>query len=314
MEQPKFERMLRLIKLMTGNTNLTVEDLAKRLDTTYRSIYRYIDTFKDAGFVVQKVGAGIYQLVSVNRRVPDLTKIVYFSDEEASVISKLIEGLDNTNTLKQNIARKLANVYASAPVTDFIDRKSNAQNVRDLSDAIKDHKQVILRGYKSSHSNTTADRHIEPFGFTTNHIHVWGYDLRDFKCKMFGISRIGEVDILEQKWEYQKEHKKDAIDIFHMPGDKKIKIVLELGHLAHNLLLEEFPLSEPYITKSGPRKWILSTKVSALQGVGRFVIGLADDIKIIDAPELVEYLKGYSEKHISKLLKGKKKKKELHNA
>lgn len=308
MEQPKFERMLRLIKLMTGNTNLTVDDLARRLDTTYRSIYRYIDTFKDAGFVVQKVGAGIYQLVSVSRRVPDLTKIVYFSDEEASIISKLIEGLDNTNALKQNIAKKLANVYACAPVTDFIDKKSNAQNVRDLSDAIKDHKRVILRGYKSSHSNTTADRHIEPFGFTTNHIHVWGYDLKDFKCKMFGISRIGEVDILDESWEYQKEHKRDAIDIFHMPGEQRTRVVLELGQMAHNLLLEEFPLADKYVKKSGPKKWILDTKVSALQGVGRFVIGLADDIRIVDAPELVKYLEDFSNRHVSTLIGSNKKK------
>lgn len=303
MEQPKFERMLRLIKLLTGNTNLTIEDIARRLGTTYRSIYRYIDTFKDAGFVVQKVGAGIYQLVSVNRRVPDLNKIIYFSDEEASVISQLIEGLDNTNALKQNLARKLATVYESAPVTDFIDRKSNAQNIRDLSDAIKSRKQVILRGYKSSHSNTTADRRIEPFAFTTNHIHVWGYDLKDFRCKMFGISRIGEVDILDSSWECEKEHKKDSIDIFHMPGDRKTRVVLELGQLAHNLLLEEFPLAEKYIKKTGPGTWTLDTKVSAMQGIGRFVIGLADDIKIIEGTELKKYLKSFSTNHVKRLLK-----------
>lgn len=303
MDQPKFERMLRLIKLMTGNTNLTIEDIARRLGTTYRSIYRYIDTFKDAGFVVQKVGAGIYQLVSVNRRVPDLNKIIYFSDEEACVISQLIEGLDNTNTLKQNLARKLATVYESAPVTDFIDKKSNAQNIRDLSDAIKERKQVILRGYKSSHSNTIADRKIEPFAFTTNHIHVWGYDLKDFKCKMFGISRIGEVDVLDTSWECEREHKKDSVDIFHMPGERKTRVVLELGQMAHNLLLEEFPLSEKYIKKTGPKTWTLETKVSAMQGIGRFVIGLADDIKIIEGTELRKYLKSFSANHIKRLLK-----------
>lgn len=303
MEQPKFERMLRLIKLMTGNTTLTIEDMAKRLGTTYRSIYRYIDTFRDAGFVVRKVGAGIYQLVSVNRKVPNLDKIIYFSDEEASILSQLIEGLDNTNSLKQNLARKLATVYESAPVTDFIDKKSNAQNIRDLSDAIKAGKQVILRGYKSSHSDTTADRKIEPFAFTTNHIHVWGYDLKDLKCKMFGISRIGEVDILDTSWECEKEHKKDSIDIFHMPGEQKTRVVLELGQLAHNLLLEEFPLAEKFIKKTGPKSWTLDTQVNAMQGIGRFVIGLADDITIIDGAQLKEYLKCYSVNHIEKLLK-----------
>ena len=56
MEQPKIERVLRLMQLLTGNVNYTINDLADKLDTSYRSIYRYLDTFKDAGFVVQKVG------------------------------------------------------------------------------------------------------------------------------------------------------------------------------------------------------------------------------------------------------------------
>ena len=59
MDQPKLERLLRLMKLMTGNVNYTVNDLAERLGTTYRSVYRYIDTFKDAGFVVQNMGGGV---------------------------------------------------------------------------------------------------------------------------------------------------------------------------------------------------------------------------------------------------------------
>ena len=52
MDQPKIERLLRLMKMMTGANRYTVEELAERLDTSYRSIYRYIDTFKEVGFVV----------------------------------------------------------------------------------------------------------------------------------------------------------------------------------------------------------------------------------------------------------------------
>lgn len=55
MEQPKVERTLRLMQLMSGNAYLTVEQLAKRLDTSSRSIYRYIDSFKACGFAVEKV-------------------------------------------------------------------------------------------------------------------------------------------------------------------------------------------------------------------------------------------------------------------
>lgn len=302
MDQPKFERLLRLMKYMTGNTNLTVDDLARQLGTTYRSVYRYIDTFKDAGFVVQKMGAGIYQLVSVSKRVPDLTKIVYFSEEEASVINQLIDGLDNGNTLKQNLRQKLATIYESAPLTDYVEKKSNAQNVRDLSEAIRDQRRVILKGYKSSHSGITSDRQIEPFGFTSNYIHVWGYDLKDSKNKMFGVARIGEVEILDEEWQYKREHHKGEIDLFRMPGEKNIHVKLQLGMKAKNLLVEEYPLAEKEIRKAG-HKWILETDVCSMLGIGRFVVGLADDIKIVDSPELVEYVNGFVKKNIPALTK-----------
>ncbi len=290
------------MKYMTGNTNLTVYDLAKKLETTYRSIYRYIDTFQDAGFVVQKMGAGIYQLVSVNRRVPNLNKIVYFSEEEACVINQLIEGLDNGNTMKQNLRQKLASVYESAPLTDFIDKKSNAQNIRELSNAIRDGKKVILRGYKSSHSGITSDREIEPFGYTNNYIHVWGFDLKDCRNKMFGIARIGDVEILDENWTHTKEHHKQEIDLFHMPGEKTIHVKLLLGLKAKNLLVEEYPLAEKEIRKSG-HKWILETDVCSMLGIGRFVIGLADDIKVVDSPSLIEYINQFAKKNIPALTK-----------
>ena len=53
MEQPRVERVFRLMRLMTGNVYFTVEELAEKLDTSYRSIYRYIDTFKELGFAVE---------------------------------------------------------------------------------------------------------------------------------------------------------------------------------------------------------------------------------------------------------------------
>lgn len=49
MDQPKLDRLLRVMKILTGNTTYSVEDLAERLELSERIIYRYIDTFRDAG-------------------------------------------------------------------------------------------------------------------------------------------------------------------------------------------------------------------------------------------------------------------------
>ena len=62
MDQPKIERLLRLMKMMAGNRNYTIDELAESLGISYRSVYRYIETFKDSGFVVEKLHSNVYRL------------------------------------------------------------------------------------------------------------------------------------------------------------------------------------------------------------------------------------------------------------
>ena len=314
MEQAQVERLLRLMKLLTGNTTYTVEELAEKLDTSYRSIYRYLDTFREAGFAVRKVRSGVYELVATGRRTRDLDRLVYFSDEEAGIINRLIESLDNTNALKQNLHQKLAAIYDVAPVTDFISKRSNALNVRELSDAIQERRSVVLHDFKSS-SGRSGDRRIEPFAFTTNYIHVWGYDLDDGRCKMFGVARIGEVEVLRgEPWTHEAEHRRTEIDVFRMSGERRFHVKLALDQLARDLLLEEYPLAASEVREvaadsaggagsgsaggAGSAGWLLETDVCAMQGVGRFAIGLADHVRVVDSPELSDYIKDFSKKFL----------------
>ena len=51
MDQPKLERLLRLMKLLTANTTYDIDQLAERLQMSRRTVYRYIDTFREAGSV-----------------------------------------------------------------------------------------------------------------------------------------------------------------------------------------------------------------------------------------------------------------------
>ena len=56
MDQPKLERLLRLMKMLTANTTYNVDQLAERLDMSRRTVYRYIDTFREAGFTLMTIG------------------------------------------------------------------------------------------------------------------------------------------------------------------------------------------------------------------------------------------------------------------
>lgn len=294
MEQPKVERTLRLMRLMSGNVYLTVEQLAKRLETSKRSIYRYIDTFKTCGFAVEKIGDSIYRLVSMPAGYRDLEKLVYFSEEEARVLTNLIENLDETNTLKSNLYRKLCAVCDTKSLQEYSGTSKNAANVQALGNAIREQKKVILKDYSSASSSTVRDRLVEPFEFTNNHIDVWCYDCEKNDVRLFKISRIGWVDILGEDWSNDEKHVKGYLDAFRMQGNTQTHVKLALSLRAKNLLCEEFPLAIPDV-KEENGKYYLDTMVSKMEGVGRFVIGLSAEVEIIDSPELFEYVRNYTQ-------------------
>lgn len=295
MDQPKIERMLRLMKMLTANTSYTVDELAERLSMSRRTIYRYIDTFREAGFVIKKSDNHI-RLDKASPHFKDISQLVHFTEEEAVILKRAIESIDDTNMLKLNLKRKLYSVYDNKILADTIVRGSNAATVHALIEAIEGEQQVILHNYRSSHGGVVRDRRVEPFAFTTNYVQVWCYDTESNSCKLFKLSRIGSAEILDTVWQHKAEHKRDTIDIFRMNGTERHRVRLELGMLAHNLLIEEYPLAEAHLTPIDKEHWLLDTEVASYAGVARFVVGLMDDIRIVDTPDLERYISSYVER------------------
>ncbi len=291
MDQPKIERVLRLMKMMTSGNRYTVEELAERLDTSYRSIYRYIDTFKEVGFVVHKEEGGVYRLGKESRYFKDISQLIHFTDEEAHIVNQLIGGLDDTNMLKQNLRRKLSSVYNCTSLANSIVKGKNAENVNRIIEAIEEHRQVVLHDYSSSHTGSKRDREVEPIAFTTNYVQIWCYDLSDGKTKLFNTARIGDVEVRDTEWQHEAEHRCGYIDIFRNMGFEQMRVQLRLGVMAHNLLIEEYPLAERDLTQIDNTHWLLDTMVCNYAGVGRFVMGLIEDIEIIDSPDFIGYLR-----------------------
>ena len=292
MDQPKIERMLRLMKLMSGNINYSVEELSERLEMSDRTIYRYIDTFKNAGFTVTKIWANTYKLEKMPKGAPEFDKLMYFSEEESYLINSLLDALVPTNALKKGIKDKLAVICDATSIADYVDRRSNAAAVANLAKAAKEKKKVLLKSYESGNSHTIRDRYVEPYGFTTDYIDVCAFDLDVQQNKIFKIQRIGEVEILDESWTAEKSHHRQGMDVFRMVGNYIGHITLQMTVMAKNLLLEEFPLSQKHLKRKG-NSWILDTDICNYAGACRFYVGLANEIKIIDSPEFEAYVKEY---------------------
>lgn len=294
MDQPKVERMLRLMQLLSGNVHYTIDEIGEKMELSRRSIYRYIDTFRSAGFAVTRIDEGTYRMVMSRKSYPDLSKIVYFSEEEAYVVNRLIDNLDNTNAMKQGLKRKLAAVYNMADIRNFIDNKANSANIEALSDAIREKRTVLLVGYSSSHSGNKKDYTVEPYKLNSNYIDFWAYDLEDDVNKRFKVSRIDEVQVLETTWEYEGCHEEEPLDAFRMHGYDPSHVRLKMDMVAKNLLLEEYPLAEKELTVDGD-DWLWEGDVNGMNGVGRFVLGLPRHIEVLEGDELREFLRENAE-------------------
>ena len=289
MDQPKLERLLRVMKMLTANNSLTVDEIAEQLSISPRSVYRYIDTFREAGFVIKKKNNCI-KLDKSSPYFKDISDLLHFSPEEAYILKEAIESIDENNVLKQNLKKKLYTVYNYNILAETIVNGKNGRNVERLVESIESRRPVILRNYSSAHGNDIRDRCVEAFAFTTNYVQVWCY-CPDENCnKLFKVSRIGSVDIQPGYWKHTRKHKTGKIDIFRMNSSETFHVTLKLGLRAMNLLVEEFPLAAPQLRKLPGNQWLLDTDVCSPEGVGRFVMGLPEDIEIINSPELRDYI------------------------
>jgi len=288
MDQPKIERMLRVIQLLSSNVNYTLDELSEKMGISKRSLFRYIDTFKNAGFVVQRIDEGVYKMTTYNKEYSDLSQLVYFSQEEAIVVSRLIENLDGTNSLKAGLKQKLAAVYDATSIGDYIDNKGKSEVIETLANAIKGKRQVALKGYASAHSGKDKDYVLEPYKFTKDFVDIIAYDTEAGANKVFKISRVGSVKMLEA-WQFEDKHEEQPIDSFRMSGSPLEHVRLKLTLRAKNLLTEEYPVTGVEVTQV-KRSWFWEGDVNALEGVGRFVLSLPQDVTVEEGPKLRAWL------------------------
>lgn len=282
------ERMLRLMQLLSGNVYYTIGELGEKLGLSRRSLFRYFDTFKSAGFVVQNIGDGRYRMMTYNKEYSELSQLVYFSEEEAIVVSHLIENLDAANALKAGLKQKLAAVYDSTSISDYIENKDKSEIVEALANSVKARRQVVLKDYASAHSGEAKDYVVEPYKFTRGFVDIIAYDTASGINKVFKISRIGSVKLLDA-WEHEDAHEEKIIDSFRMSGSPVEHIKMRLSLRAKNLLTEEYPVTGIEVYQKG-RAWYWEGDVNSLEGIGRFVIGLSDEIDVEEGDRLKAWL------------------------
>ncbi|MCX7986711.1 MAG: WYL domain-containing protein [Bacteroidales bacterium] len=291
MDQPHLTRLIKLMLLLVGN-RLTTSALAKKLDCSVRTVQRSIETLKMAGIVVEYYQKGVPYLSTNKGPIKQISDLVHFSVEEAYILNKAIDSIDANNKLKTNLKEKLYNIYHHYPwMADLVVKPELGNNVEKITQAIQNEKCVEFLRYRSSNSNQVSNRKVEPYEFTTNFEQVWCYEHDSNTCKLFNISRIGQVKVTNEPWLYKEKHQHRIIDIFRNSETQyQGNVELELNVRAYNLLVEEYPLSENYLEQTSDNTWRLSAPVCNYEGPARFVLGLSDNILILGDQHFIHFV------------------------
>ncbi len=290
MELEKFSRQLRLMVMLTQNRTLNIDDICQQLAMSRRSVYRYLDTFKGLGFIVIKEG-NKYRLDHQSPFFQEIASGLQFSDDEGVLLSQLVNSIYSRSPQVRALRDKLSNLYDSGVLARHGLNNQMAQNITRLFDAIRSERVVLLRNYNSPSSGTVSNRIVEPYLFINDNAEVRCYELATNTNKTFKVSRAERVELLDLLWSHKNEHTPFYNDLFGFTGDERLPVKLRLGQLSASILLEEYPDAQRQLEQQPDGKYLLATEVCNYAGIGRFVLGLYDDIEIVDSPEFDQYMK-----------------------
>lgn len=289
MDQVKIKRLLQLLMLLTGSRKYSLAELAKKYEVDERTIQRYLATFKSVGFVINSNG-GTYRLETETPEVGSLQKLLFFLEEEAYIILQTMALIEGETPVKNRLVCKLNTLY-NFKVLAEMQQKSSVEIIQKIHQAIKEKRQAKLLAYRSSNSQTITDRIIEPFSFLEDFSAVWCYDAETHTSKQFKIARMQNIEILPNYWHYAPKHALPFIDVFRMAAPEPIATVTATLTLkAYNLLIEECPLAQQFVTPKN-NHYTIAIPVACYNGIGRFMLGLCEDVEVHCPQAFKDFLK-----------------------
>lgn len=287
----KTNQFFRAVMLLSRGRYYTSKELAEELSIELRTIYRYIDDLKNSEFFIIEQRGKRFRLSPESLFWTNIINNLYLSDKEAKALGVFLNELDTQDDVLLALRTKVRNILGNH--LDPLDTDGDAvlaDNVNSIQNAIDNHRLCILRGYTSLHSDTKTDRLVEPFLFLGTKNDVRCYELASQMNKTFKVSRCEKVEVLDVNWQFEKKHKKMFTDIFHFSDEKQTRVRLILGTLSKTILVEEHPEARKSLIPTSDGRWLLDANFCSMKGVGRFFLGLFEDIEIVDSPEFKEYL------------------------
>lgn len=288
--ETKTHRLLRLIMYLSNSYSKTKEECVSFLGIRDSAFYNYRNALLDTGFNLQQKD-GKYWIEYSDQDHQVLRNVLHFSEEETWLLSRCIDLLEEKPVNAARLKQKLASFLSQDKAIEAYIHKEKSVIVQALRKAQKEKKQILLINYSSGNSQTVKNRLVEPFEFKDDFNLVWAYEPALNQNRQFKICRIEDIQESPLTWEYERSHRSKPVDIFRNTGDLDKLVEFRLNLRAKNLLIEEYPLAEKYLTEITRNQFAFKASVAKYEGPGRFVLGIAEDIQLIGDEGFLEYLK-----------------------
>lgn len=287
--QHKILRVLQLITLLKKEPAKSIRFLSGILDSTDRTVYRYLDLVKELGFELQKDQNNKFHIIG-----DDEYTSISFSNEEVSFLKDLVLSTGKDNKLKDSLLRKIYLQSELAIQGNHILKANLGRMIEKINTSITENKRILLKEYHSINTQVISDRIIEPISLTDNYNSVCGFEVETKLNKYYNLERISEVVYLDETQEYNELHKIDEIDVFGFSdiNGQKFLVELSISFRAYILIKEEYPKIEKFIEKEKKsEKYLLKIEVNNPKPITRFINGLKDEIEVYGSDKFMSYLK-----------------------
>lgn len=286
--QNKILRVLQLITLLKKEPAKSIRFLAGILESTDRTVYRYLDLVKELGFELHKDHNNKFQILGNDEYKP-----ITFSNEEVSLLRDLVLTTGKDSKLKDSLLQKIYLQSELAIQGNHILKANLGRLVEKINYSISEKKRVLLKGYHSINTQSISDRVIEPISFTDNYNSICGFEVETKLNKYYNLERITDVIQLDEPQEFKKFHQLDEMDVFGFSNKNGEKFIVELSISlrAYILLKEEYPKIEKFVKKEKySERYSVKVEVNNPKPISRFILGLNEEIEVLGSNSYLKYL------------------------
>ncbi|MEZ4912092.1 MAG: WYL domain-containing protein [Saprospiraceae bacterium] len=282
---PRVVRIIKLIQYLSEYPPKKIEQIALHLEVHPKTVYKDVELLGQLGYETEKDHHRAITLKYSGKNNYHLTDV-----EKKLIISTLPKvGLDRNAV--QTIVMKLK-------TSVFPDYKTQAifkhlYIIKTVIEAIKMGNPLKIKRYKSTNPmSPEKDRYALPLKLEEKNEACTCLDIETKEIRIYKTSRMQDVEIIPRQ-DIKLPDIIPEVDVFGIAGKMEYKITLALTKRSSAILTEEFGVDPRDIEENSHSEFekIIKIRVCGYEGVGRFVLGMLTEIKVVGDDGFKNYLK-----------------------